>query len=50
MNIIEYACYALGAALALYIAARVVSAAYFRSKQDHDARRKQYGTQKHIEK
>lgn len=46
MSIIEYLGWAIGIVLALYIAARVISAAYFRSKRDHDTRN-YHGTQKH---
>lgn len=39
MNFVEYLAWTVLAVLGLYVAARVISAAYFRSKQDHELRK-----------
>lgn len=38
MTLLEYLLWGLGIIFVLYVAARVISAAIFRSKEDHDLR------------
>lgn len=39
MTLFQYLAWTVLAVLGLYVAARVISAAYFRSKQDHELRK-----------
>lgn len=47
MNPFQYLALTVLAVLGLYVAARVISAAYFRSKQDHELRKQHDRPQTH---